>query len=170
MYIIRKANSADAAPLAELAEETFRATFGAMNSIENMDSHCQSSYGKEIQYGEIVDLNTVTLVVEENKRLIAYAQLRWDSVPDCVCGNAPGEIQRLYVSSAYHGKGIAKNLMEACMQELKGLGKNVIWLGVWELNPRAISFYKKSGFVEVGEHVFTLGDDPQRDVIMQCVI
>lgn len=43
---------------------------------------------------------------------------------------------------------------------------DVVWLGVWERNPRAIAFYRRSGFVEVGEHVFQLGSDPQRDVIM----
>jgi len=41
-----------------------------------------------------------------------------------------------------------------------------VWLGVWEHNPRARAFYRKCGFIDVGEHVFQLGDDPQRDVLM----
>ncbi len=41
-----------------------------------------------------------------------------------------------------------------------------MWLGVWEHNPRAIAFYRKLGFVENGDHVFPLGDDPQRDIVM----
>ena len=41
-----------------------------------------------------------------------------------------------------------------------------IWLGVWEHNPRAISFYAKFGFVEVGEHIFMVGSDAQRDLIV----
>ena len=43
----------------------------------------------------------------------------------------------------------------------------MIWLGVWEKNPKAISFYKKFGFVEVGDQVFPLGNDPQRDIVMK---
>ena len=39
-------------------------------------------------------------------------------------------------------------------------------LGLWEHNPRAIAFYRKAGFAEVGEHAFPLGDDPQRDIVM----
>jgi ribosomal protein S18 acetylase RimI-like enzyme len=42
-----------------------------------------------------------------------------------------------------------------------------MWLGVWEENPRAIRFYQKLGFVEFGEHIFQLGDDAQRDVLMK---
>jgi ribosomal protein S18 acetylase RimI-like enzyme len=42
-----------------------------------------------------------------------------------------------------------------------------MWLGVWEHNPRAIAFYHKHGFVDVGDHVFLLGEDPQTDIIME---
>jgi len=45
-------------------------------------------------------------------------------------------------------------------------GADVAWLGVWEQNPRAISFYAKSGFAVVGDHVFVLGKDPQRDLVL----
>jgi ribosomal protein S18 acetylase RimI-like enzyme len=56
--------------------------------------------------------------------------------------------------------------MNACLAELINRGSDVAWLGVWERNPRAISFYRKLGFMEVGDHIFPLGHDPQRDIIM----
>jgi ribosomal protein S18 acetylase RimI-like enzyme len=62
---------------------------------------------------------------------------------------------------------IAQELMNACINKVKQRGSDVIWLGVWEKNPKAISFYKKFGFVEVGDHVFPLGNDPQRDIVMK---
>ena len=43
---------------------------------------------------------------------------------------------------------------------------DLIWLGVWEQNPRAIAFYTKWGFVEVGAQTFRLGSDLQRDLVM----
>jgi len=45
--------------------------------------------------------------------------------------------------------------------------KEIVWLGVWEKNNRAISFYKKWGFEKFGEHSFTLGDDIQNDWLMK---
>ena len=45
-------------------------------------------------------------------------------------------------------------------------GARALWLGVWEQNPRAIRFYRRLGFREVGDHVFVLGTDPQRDLVM----
>ncbi len=164
--MIRKANRSDARILAQLAESTFRDTFGATNSAENMDQHCQSAYAEAIQADEIADPRMVTLLSEHDKALIGFAQLRWGPSPNCVAGRLPGEIHRLYVASDWHGKGVAHDLMHACISEIEQRGSDVIWLGVWEQNPKAISFYKKFGFAEVGDHVFPVGKEPQRDIIM----
>jgi len=56
--------------------------------------------------------------------------------------------------------------MATCIKEMENRESDVVWLGVWERNPRAMAFYKKFGFGEVGDHVFPLGTDPQRDIIM----
>ena len=131
-----------------------------------MDLHCRTHYSAAIQAGEIADPRTVILLSEEGKQLVGFAQLRWDGAPACVVAEAPGEIQRLYVAADWHGKGVANDLMRACMDELLARGSDVVWLGVWERNPRAIAFYRKCGFVEVGDHVFSVGSDPQRDIVM----
>lgn len=166
MPIIRKARYSDAKQLSQLAETTFRATFGAMNTAEDLDLHCQSSYSEAIQASEISDPSQMTLLSEDAERLIGFAQLRWGNAPACVSAKYPGEIQRLYVVNDWHGKGVAQALMNACIEAMKQHGSDVIWLGVWEQNPRAISFYQKCGFVEVGDHIFPVGNDPQRDLIL----
>jgi ribosomal protein S18 acetylase RimI-like enzyme len=166
-HTIRKAEPADAQALAALAERTFRDAFSTQNSAEDMDAHCRRSYAEAIQASEIENQRVITLLAEERSVLVGYAQARLSpSAPGGVKGGAPGEIQRLYVSSENHGRGIAQALMNASISALKAHGCDVAWLGVWERNPRAIAFYRKSGFEEVGEHVFLLGSDPQRDVIM----
>jgi ribosomal protein S18 acetylase RimI-like enzyme len=163
---IRRAERHDVTRLSAIAEQTFRDTFAAAATREDMDLHCRGSYSEAIQAEEIANPNMVTLLCEQGGRLVGYAQLRWCKVPGCVVADAPGEIQRLYVVGDFHGKGIAHELMHACMDEMTSHRSDVVWLGVWERNSKAIAFYKKFGFLEVGEHVFRLGRDPQRDIIM----
>jgi ribosomal protein S18 acetylase RimI-like enzyme len=163
---VRRAESGDARRLAALAEATFRATFSAQNAREDIDLHCRNTYGEAIQAGEIADPDTVILLGEQDEKLVGYAQLRWRKAPGCVRAEAPGEIQRLYVVSNAHGQGIAHDLMNACLEEMTRRRSDVAWLGVWERNARAIAFYRKFGFAEVGEHVFLLGKDRQRDIVM----
>ncbi len=166
MPSVRKARLGDAKNLAELAEVTFRATFDSMNTTKHMELHCRSSYAEQIQAAEILSSEIVTLLSEHEGNLVGYAQLRWGEAPACVSATCPMEIQRLYVVEDWHGQGVAQRLMNACIDEMKQHGSAAVWLGVWERNPRAISFYKKFGFVAVGEHTFPLGGDPQRDIVM----
>ncbi|OOG51107.1 GNAT family N-acetyltransferase [Rhodanobacter sp. C01] len=166
MPTVRKAHIGDAKALSEMAEATFRATFGAVNTAEHMELHCRTSYSEQIQAAEITDPGMVTLVSENEGKLIGYAQLRWGEAPDCVSAKSSGEIQRLYVVEDWHGKGVAQELMKVCIDQIRQHGSDALWLGVWERNPKAISFYKKLGFVEAGEHTFPLGGDPQRDIVM----
>lgn len=166
MYSIREARPSDANALSRVAESTFRATFAAMNTPENIDAHCRASYGESLQAAEIAHPAMLTLLCEHEGELVGFAQLRWSDPPDCVAGERPGEIQRLYVVDRWHGKGVAQALMTACIEQMKRRGSDVVWLGVWEHNPRAIAFYTKYGFTEVGDHTFLLGSDPQRDIVM----
>jgi|CXWL01.1.fsa_nt_gi ribosomal protein S18 acetylase RimI-like enzyme len=170
MVSIRKADAADSAVLAVLAESTFRETFGAANSPEDMDDHCRTSYGASIQALEISDPARATLLAECGGQLCGFAQLRWSLRPANVEGKSPGEIQRFYVAPAWHGQGIATELMTRCFAEFEERGTDVVWLGVWEKNSRALAFYRKSGFDEVGEQVFRLGSDLQRDILMSRLV
>jgi ribosomal protein S18 acetylase RimI-like enzyme len=166
LFAIRQARRCDAKKLAAIAEDTFRDTFADVNTPEDMTLHCRASYSEAIQAEEIASPNMVTLLCEHAGRLVGFAQLRWGKAPGCVVAEAPGEIQRLYVARDCHGKGVAHDLMTACMGEMTIRQSDVAWLGVWERNPRAIAFYRKFGFLEVGAHVFPLGSDPQRDIVM----
>lgn len=166
MINIRKALATDAPQLAQLAERTFRDTFGATNTSEDLDHHSRTAYQPEIQAREIADPATATIVADQDGDLVAYAQLRWGDAAPCVRAVAPGEIHRLYVDKAWHGHGLAQKLMLACLAEMHARGSDVVWLGVWEHNPRAIAFYKKFAFQEVGAHTFVLGHDAQRDIIL----
>lgn len=166
MIVLRDATVEDSARLAAFAERTFRDTFAATNTVHDMNLHCQRSYGAAIQSDEIADAAMRTVLAEDAGELVGFAQLRWGPAPGCVAARAPGEIQRLYVASDRHGSGVARALMDECLASIALRGSDVAWLGVWERNPRAIAFYRKFGFTEVGDHVFPVGNDPQRDIVM----
>jgi len=83
-----------------------------------------------------------------------------------VTGGAPLEIVRFYVDRPWHGRGVAQQLMEAAVNTARAAGARTLWLGVWERNPRAIAFYRKCGFQDVGTQTFVLGADHQRDLVL----
>jgi len=164
---VRRASAADAATLAALAERTFRDTFTEVNTPENMAAHAAASYGIDKQREEIESDRIRTLLVELDGVVAGYAQLRNGHHPDCVSAENAIELWRFYIDRSGIGRGLAQRLMQAVVVEAAEWNGRALWLGVWERNPRAIAFYRKCGFVEVGAHVFRLGDDAQTDLIMQ---
>lgn len=163
---IRRGAPADAGPLAELAERSFRETFAPFNSPADMEDYVAAHFGPEHQSLELRDGSMVTLVAEAEGRLAGYAQLRRSDPPDCVAGPAPMELARLYVDRPWHGRGLAQGLMAAAAAAARAEGARTLWLGVWERNDRAVAFYRKCGFQQAGTQTFVLGTDRQRDLVL----
>lgn len=164
---VRVATVADAARVAELARRTFVETFGAQNSAANMAAYVAATFGERLQAAELQDPRLITLLGDLEGVPVAYAQLRAGDAPACVTGIAPIELARFYVDSSWHGRGVAAQLMHAVVGTAAAQGARTLWLGVWEHNHRAIAFYRRHGFHDVGAHPFVLGDDVQTDRLMQ---
>ena len=164
--LIRRGTAADASTLAALARETFFDTFASTNDAADMALHLERAYGVAQQTAELTDPAITTLLVDESGETVAYAQIRAGHAPTCVTGAAPTELWRFYVQRGWHGRGIAQALLARVVDEAMAGGAKTLWLGVWEHNHRARAFYGKSGFADVGEHVFLFGTDPQTDRVM----
>lgn len=96
-----------------------------------------------------------------------YAKMRTGTTDPSVTGPDPVELERLYVDKSVLGHGVGAALMRASLDAAQSEGHQTLWLGVWERNVRAISFYEKWGCKTGGDHVFKLGSDDQRDLIME---
>jgi ribosomal protein S18 acetylase RimI-like enzyme len=158
---------ADAAVLARFAEHMFRATFAAENTARDMDEYCAGAFSLEQQTRELGDPRITTIVAEDEQgALVGYAQLRDGPVPSALSDAATIELSRLYVERSRHGGGVAQSLMRQAFAAARARSATRMWLGVWERNRRALAFYRKMGFEDIGAHEFMLGRDRQIDRVM----
>jgi diamine N-acetyltransferase len=164
--LIRPANSFDNHLLAELGARTFADSFAADNTPEDMAAYLAGAFSPEKQAAEMAEPGTLFLIAEDDGQPMGFARLREGNVPECIQGVHPVELVRIYSVKEMIGRGVGSALMTACLQEAQCRQCDVIWLDVWEKNPRAIAFYEKWGFVKVGEQGFQLGDDLQHDWLM----
>jgi ribosomal protein S18 acetylase RimI-like enzyme len=163
---IRTATLDDAGRLSALGRRAFVDAFGADNRPEDMAAYLGATYTIERQQAELADPDWTTLLAETGPEPMAYAQLRSGATPPCVAGPAPLELVRFYVDRRWHGSGVAHTLMAHVVAVARERGARTLWLAVWQQNPRAIAFYRKHGFREMGEQPFRLGADLQTDWIM----
>ena len=164
--IVRQAVPSGADVVSKIAELTFRQAFEKDNTALDMDMHCAQHFQREIQHQELLDPNVVTLLAESDTQTAGFAQIRLSSYQVAIPAKNCSELHRIYVHKDYHGHGVAQALMARVRSLVEENHVTHLWLGVWEHNLRAISFYRKYGFQVVGEHTFDLGTDPQRDLVM----
>lgn len=167
---IRRADQDDAEWLADFGARTFSETFAAENKPEDLAAYLAASFSPARQAAELADPASTFLVAELGGRAAGYAKLRAGEPAQDVRGARPVKLVRLYVLAEWLGRGVGQALMRACMEEARQGGHQTVWLGVWERNERAQAFYRKWNFRAVGEQVFQLGSDPQRDIVMERAV
>lgn len=166
---LRRATTEDAAPLTELSFDTFWDAFAGhpMNVPHDLDDYMRRAFTVEQMRKELGEERSIFTIAEIDGEMAGYSKLILDTVEPGVIAERPVELSRLYSHQRYLGQGVGQALMEKCFDDARELGRDVMWLGVWEFNPRAQRFYEKNGFRFVGKHVFQLGTDPQTDLLMQ---
>lgn len=163
---IRFATASDHVLLAEIGAETFHHSFAAQNTPENMAQYLDQCFSPEKQARELADPACTFLIADVDGHAAGYAHLKNGPAPTSIRGRKPIEIARFYARVPWIGKGIGARLMQACLFVAAQANCDVVWLGVWEHNPRAIAFYRQWGFEELGTQSFQLGGDVQRDLLM----
>jgi len=165
---IRVATEEDAARIAAFGAQGFHDTFAADNRPEDMAAYLAQTFGERQQRAELRDPRSTYLLVERDgdAEVAGYARVLASETPTCVPVRPAVEIARLYSRRDLIGQGIGAALMTACLAHARTLGARAVWLGVWERNTRAIAFYERWGFRQVGTYPFVLGADVQTDHIM----
>lgn len=167
---IRTAGTADAAIIADLSRKTFYETFAADNSPENMDKFMNETFTREKLMEEVGAAGNYFILALEGDKPLGYVRMRDGKQLPELEGKKAIEIARIYADKAAIGKGIGSALMKKSLELAAGLDREIVWLGVWEHNHRAIGFYKKWGFERFATHVFNLGNDSQTDWLMMRTV
>jgi ribosomal protein S18 acetylase RimI-like enzyme len=166
-FFIRYATKEDAVLIAEISQQTFYETFAAYNTQEDMNKFLNEQFTKGKLMLEVGTPENVFMLAYNDGLVAGYVKLRDHRTPLSLSNKNAMEIARIYAMKRMIGKGVGSKLMEASLDEARKKNKEVVWLGVWEKNQRAIDFYIKWGFEKFDETDFLLGDDVQRDWLMK---
>jgi GNAT superfamily N-acetyltransferase len=157
--------------LQELGLQTFTETFAHQNNPDDFQAYLSTAFNIGQLQREFDEPGSIFLLAWLNDEPAGYARLRHSNeldktFPDKKCI----ELQRIYSVQKFIGKGVGKALMNSCIQIARQQHANILWLGVWEHNHHAISFYKRIGFEPFDTHVFMMGTDAQTDILMKLMI
>jgi ribosomal protein S18 acetylase RimI-like enzyme len=156
-----------AAPLAALKAETFSEAFAAANDSAELAAHLARAFAVDAISAQLRDPRCETTWVLDHVRPVGYLKVNHGTA-QTVPGLGDGlEVEQLYVLASHHGQGLGGQLLDLATEKARERGLTYLWLGVWEHNTNAISLYRHRGFEEFDQHVFMLGREEQRDLLMR---
>lgn len=164
---IKKVTVKDNYQLQKISRQTFYEALSAGNTEENMKKYLEEDFSFDKLTAELNNSNSEFYFATLKNIVIGYLKLNFGQSQTDIKDEKATEIERIYVLKEFYGKSVGQLLMDKAINVGKQKNLDYVWLGVWEENPRAISFYKKNGFVGFGKHFFKLGNDEQTDIMMK---
>lgn len=164
---INKASITDIDAIVNISRKTFCETFAKDNSEENMQLYLAENVTVQKLTEEINHSNSEFYLVSNEAEVIGYLKVNFGNAQTELHDKQSLEIERIYVSAAFHGKKVGQLLFDKAVAIAKENQLKYIWLGVWEENRKAIGFYEKNGFIAFDKHDFILGTDKQTDIMMK---
>lgn len=164
---IRLCNSDDLEVLTSIARQTFTDTFAHLNDPNHFDPYLARAFSPAQIQSELENPASKFYFLFYQGELAGYLKLNFAEAQSDINDPDSLEIERIYIVDPFQGLGLGKALFQQSLDIAKRNAAKYIWLGVWEKNTSAISFYKSRGFYKFANHPFKLGDDLQTDYLMR---
>ena len=162
---IRSATASDVDALSELGRVTFIEAFGNLYSPEDLAAFLEDSHSPAA-YRRILEVDIV-LLAQEGEELLGYCTGGRCKLPVQSLEPAAGEIKRVYVRAAEHGRKAGSQLLDRLIAELEARRHDPLYVGVWSQNHGAQRLYTRYGFEKVGEYEFPVGKQLDREFILR---
>jgi len=157
----------DANLLASIAAVSFYEAYFEQDDSHDLSNYLVENFSPSVISADLAASESTYLVAFRGAKAVGYAKLRDGEIHESVTSLDAIELQRCYLIERVWGTGIGDILLDRCLAEARAIGKQVLWLGVWEENQRGLSFYRKHGFERVGTLTFPSGDSVGINAVMQ---
>ena len=167
---IKKAKITDIPQLQAIGRRTFFETFAEHNSADDIQEYLDNSFSADKLTNELNNPNSEFYLALLDNKVIGYLKINRAQAQTELKDEKSIEIERIYVLKDFHGEKVGQVLCDTALNIAKQARSEYVWLGVWKKNTRALSFYKKNGFIEFNKHIFKLGNSEQTDLLMRLTL
>lgn len=168
---IKPATAADAATIALLARITFGATFGHLfRDSMDLQNYYQKLFAVEKIRNGIAKAENLFWLATMDELPVGYAKLKLNSPTPSLDSVAVCQLQKIYILADVIGTGVGRQLQEIVLNTARDLAFQDLWLSVLHSNERALRFYKKNGYQEIGSHDYSIGKEDFHFKLMHLVL
>jgi diamine N-acetyltransferase len=156
----RAARPDDALCLGVLSTQVFLDTYAKQGIRRAVANEVLALHSVAAYEALLADAGVTILVAECVGHLIGFSQVRDGAGDPQVPAAAASELRRLYVQEPFTGRGVGRDLLRQAEKSAAARGAEMLWLTAWEGNKRALQFYPRCGYEDLGATVYTIeGED-----------
>ena len=164
-FTLRPATRSDVLTIAVLGMQVFMDTYATEGVRDAIAREALESFAPETIAGIIARPDTLFLLAEVDEHLVGFAQIGLQTDHALVGDPHAAELSRLYVQERFTGCGLGWQLLERAEGEASARGASKLWATVWVGNPRALLFYPRQGYENVGSPVHRLQAETHQNVL-----
>ena len=163
---VRPAVASDANCLAVLATQVWLDTYATDGVREPIALEVLSSFSTETIRILLAKPDVTFLLAETDRHLVGFSQWTLGTRHELVAGTSQAELDRLYVQERFTGRGIGTLLLAATERAASTQRADELWLTPWVRNERALLFYARLGYSDLGSTDFHMGAEVHQNRVM----
>lgn len=157
--LFRPAEPADALCLGVLSTQVFLDTYATQGIHAALAEEVLAEHSVAVYAALLADPVVTILVAECAGHLVGFSQVLDGVGHALVAEPAASELRRLYVQERFTGRGVGRDLLRHAEKATAARGADTLWLTAWEGNARALQFYPRRGYDELGMTVYSFGGE-----------
>ena len=168
----RECTAADAHTLAIVGAATLLEAFAGFIPGDSLLAHCRKNHVPEAYNAFLARPETRAWLAEVPPAAapVGYVLVTAPDFPPALVAPGDLELRRIYLFSRFHGTGAARRLMELAIAYARSYRAPHLLLGVHPENLRALAFYRRNGFVQVGTRQFQVGGSLFEDPVLSLTL
>ncbi|SEL91997.1 Ribosomal protein S18 acetylase RimI [Roseateles sp. YR242] len=164
--LLRPAEPDDALCLGVLATQVWLDTYAKPGIRTSFAQYVRSAFASEAMLALIKQPDVRLVVAECEGHLVGLAQYTLRRPPPLAQPCEAAELDRLYVQEPFTGKGVGARLNARVEAECVSLGTTTLWLQAWTGNARALAFYARHGYADVGTTFFEMDGERHENRVL----
>lgn len=156
---LRVAVDSDALSIAALATQVFLDTYAMEGIRPSVAREVHEHFSPAAVSALLSAPGTRFLLAERAGHLIGFAELRLGAAHELVPDRPTAELHRLYVQARSAGSGVGTALLREAEDRAAREGAATLWLIVWAENSKALAFYARRGYEELGVASYVFESD-----------
>jgi len=127
-------------------------------SAEHLDYYLDAHYNREAITRELTDPLNIYHTVFCDNDAAGFSKMVLNAPHPNISQSNTTKLDRIYILRDYYDRDLGRQLLCRNIEVAQDNRQCGIWLFTWQGNERAIKFYKRNGFVVVGEHMFKVSE------------